>query len=109
MSVSRAAFAPCKRALLACLFVVIGTFAAAQTAPSTPPPNAKNGPTPERLDLLAHRLLAAAAKSNGLASDDLKPWHMKVSFEMLPSGTSTKPVCGNFEEWHADRLHGRRT
>jgi hypothetical protein len=111
MSVSRAAFAPCKRALLACLLIVIGTFAAAQTTPvaSTPAPNAKNGPTPERLDLLAHHLLAAAAKSNGLAADDLRPWHMKVSFEMLPSGSSTKPVSGTFEEWHADRYHWRRT
>lgn len=64
--------------------------------------------SPERLSLLAHRLLVAAFRTNGLAGDSLKPWHIKVDFEMLPGG-STKPLSGTFEEWYADRYHWRRT
>ena len=112
MGVSRRVFALRKSAFLAWLFIVMGNFvASAQTAPTAPASDtaAKAAPSPERLDLLAHRLLAAAVKSNGLVGDGLKPWHLKVAFEMLSPDSNTKPESGTFEEWYADQYHWRRT
>src|SRR5579863_8841208 len=99
-----------KTALVAFASGVLWSFGSAQTPAAVPGPYAaKIAPSPERLDKLAHRLLAAAVKSNGLAGDDLKPWHLKVDFNMRAEGNESKPVSGAFEEWYADRYHWRRT
>ena len=66
-------------------------------------------PDPARISALAHRLLDAAVKINGLGGADLKPWHMKVQFEMLPNLAVSKPETGTMEEWYASRYHWRRT
>jgi hypothetical protein len=52
-----------------------------------------------KISELAHRVLEIGVKANALAGDDLKPWHMKVDFQMIPLGAK-KPVSGTMEEWH---------
>jgi hypothetical protein len=76
---------------------------------ATPAPDGHTPPVSYRIDVLAHRLLAAALKSNGLSGDDMKPWHIKVDFQMLNTDTTPKPVSGTFEEWFAGPYHWRRT
>jgi hypothetical protein len=98
--------------VFACLSgIILCSSGHAQAPADTPaqPPAIKAAPSAERLNQLAHQLLAAAVKSNGLAGDGLKPWHLKVDFQMLASSSDTKPVSGAFEEWYADRYHWRRT
>lgn len=98
--------------LLAFVFAFTGVFRCFAQAPAAAPsPTAGGQPSssPERLNVLAHRLMAAAVKSNGLSGDGLKPWHMKVAFQMLPDGNAKKPVAGTLEEWYLDRYHWRRT
>lgn len=97
-----------KAALLVLASGFVWHFASAQV-PAPASDAAKPAPTPERLDQLAHQLLAAAVKSNGLSGDTLKPWHLKVDFNMLPSEADTKPVSGVLEEWYADPYHWHRT
>jgi hypothetical protein len=48
---------------------------------------------------LAHRLLAVGVKTNALGGDELKSWHMKMDFQVIPSGEK-KPMSGTMEEWH---------
>jgi hypothetical protein len=110
MGISRLVSLLSKTALLAFMSGVVWSFASAQTpAASGSDAVTKATPSPERLDMLAHRLLAAAVKSNGLAADDLNPWHLKVDFNMRPGDNESKPVSGTFEEWYADHYHWRRT
>ncbi len=52
-----------------------------------------------KISELAHRLLVAGVKGNALGGDDLKPWHMKMDFQVIPSGEK-KPMSGTMEEWH---------
>jgi hypothetical protein len=97
--------------LSAILILSYAPGAVAQNANATPAATAGGhvAPTPERINQLAHQLLSAAVKVNGLADGDLKPWHMKVDFEMLPDSSAAKPVSGTMEEWYLDRYHWRRT
>ena len=108
MGIARRLSLLCRIALLACLSGVSVGLAQAPAAATGSDAGVK-APSAERLDMLAHRLLAAAVKSNGLAGGDLKPWHLKVNFSMRPQGNDSKPVSGTFEEWYADRDHWRRT
>lgn len=62
----------------------------------------------EKINELAHRLLAAGLRSNALAGDDLKPWHIKITYQILVPG-NPKPVSGTVEEWHASANQWRRT
>ena len=83
-----------------------GSAPAAGAAPAT---GGQVGPSAERVNVLAHRLLTAAAKVNGLSGEGLKPWHMKVDFQMVSGAGPNKPVAGTLEEWYLDRYHWRRT
>lgn len=62
----------------------------------------------EKINELAHQLLTAGLKSNALSGDDLKPWHIKISYQILLPG-NPKPVSGTVEEWHASAYQWRRT
>jgi len=57
---------------------------------------------------LAHRVMVAGVKANALAGSDLKPWHMKLEFQVIPLGAK-KPVSGTMEEWHLGPNRWART
>ncbi|HMG87906.1 MAG TPA: hypothetical protein VK574_19385 [Terracidiphilus sp.] len=61
-----------------------------------------------KISELAHRVMEAGVKANALAGDDLKPWHMKVDFQVIPLGAK-KPVNGTMEEWHLGPSRWART
>jgi hypothetical protein len=65
-------------------------------------------PVSAKINSLAHRLLAAGLKLNALAGDDLKPWHLKIDYQ-IQLADDAKPVSGTVEEWHASRYQWRRT
>lgn len=92
------------RSRAAILLLAIMPIAAAAQAPAEP----KSPPDPARLNLLAHRLLDAAMRSNGLSGDKVKPWHMKLDFELLQGGPDAKPQKGTMEEWFASQYRWRR-
>ncbi len=73
-------------------------FAAAQETPA-PPAEAHPGLSPEKISVLAHRVMEDGVKANALGGDDLKPWHMKLDFKMIPLDAK-KPESGTMEEWH---------
>jgi hypothetical protein len=99
-----------------------------QRAPGLQPPSER-----DRLNALAHKLLAAAIQANSLDSSELKPWHIKIEFGLLSNfgpidqrdpttnggrrrggGAPTSEVTaillhGAEEEWHAARYHWSRT
>jgi hypothetical protein len=52
--------------------------------------------------------MEAGLKVNALAGNDLKPWHMKVEFQVVPFG-GKKPVNGTMEEWHLGPTRWART
>lgn len=60
-----------------------------------------------RINALAHRVMQAGLKANALTGDDLKPWHMKMDFQVIKPG-STKPVSGSMEEWYLSPYQWRR-
>jgi TonB family protein len=72
-----------------------------QTQSPIPAPAAPNLKDPEAL-------LAAARASNGLEGDDLKPWHLKATYDVFdPYG---KPLAtGVFEEWWAGKDKWKRS
>jgi hypothetical protein len=86
--------------------VVLCTFASAQDAQS-PATASPAPPVSAKLSGLAHRVLEAGLKTNALGGSDLKPWHIKVSFQLVQLG-ATKPVGGTFEEWNAGQYQWRR-
>ncbi len=60
------------------------------------------GPDPDRLDAQARKLLNTGLKLNGLAGQDVKPWHSKVDFqEALNLVDGQKMFAGSMEEWYA--------
>lgn len=67
--------------------------ASAQTTPNLKDPDA---------------LFAAALANNGLASDDLKPWHLKASYDILDH-TNEVIATGVFEEWWAAKDKWKRS
>jgi len=60
-----------------------------------------------KLNVLAHRLLDAGLKANAFTGDELKPWHMKMDFQVIEPGVP-KPVGGSVEEWYAGPYKWRR-
>ena len=60
-----------------------------------------------KINTLAHRLLQGGLKANALTGDDLKPWHMKMDFQVIEPGVP-KPVSGSVEEWYAGPYKWRR-
>jgi hypothetical protein len=61
-----------------------------------------------KISEVAHRLMVAGVKANALAGDDLKPWHMKMDFQVIQPGAK-KPVGGTMEEWHLGTSQWART
>jgi hypothetical protein len=55
--------------------------------------------TADKISALAHHLLETGLHENALAGDELKPWHMKVEFQLLLPNEK-KPSLGTMEEWH---------
>lgn len=64
--------------------------------------------TPEKISELAHRVMMAGVKENALSGDDLKPWHMQMTFEVIPP-EGEKRVSGTMEEWHLSHDTWART
>jgi hypothetical protein len=85
-------------------FLLIGSIAAAGQAAEQ-----KSPPDPARLNVLAHRLLDAAAKSNAMTGESVKPWHMKLEFQLVQGMNYAKPDKGTMEEWYAGSYRWRRT
>lgn len=78
---------------------------AQETQPSaasehTPPSSAK-------INALAHRLMEAGLKKNALAGDELKPWHLKIDYQVLEAPLP-KPASGSVEEWYLNSGQWRR-
>lgn len=84
----------------------VSNTAAQQT--QTPVPETHPALTVEKISLLAHRLEEEGVKTNALSGDDLKPWHMKMDFQVIPFGEK-KPVNGTMEEWYLGPDHWART
>jgi Thioredoxin-like len=85
---------------------VLTLSASAQDA-MTLPVNEHQLPVTPKINALAHRVLETGLKLNALTGDDLKPWHMKVDFQVIHPG-STKPVGGSVEEWYVSKFVWRR-
>jgi hypothetical protein len=91
-----------RRAVLSVLcFAAVSGAGMLSPAQQTQAPAAEAHPglTPEKISVLAHRVMETGLKANALNGDDLQPWHMKVDFQVLRSGDK-KPVSGTMEEWH---------
>ena len=56
----------------------------------------------------ADALFAAALASNGLVGDDLKPWHLKASYDILDRNNKVI-ATGVFEEWWAAKDKWKRS
>ena len=50
--------------------------------------------------------MVAVVRENALAGDDLKPWSMKMDFQVIPFGAK-KPLNSAIEAWHKGRPNGR--
>ncbi len=95
------------RALCLAAVSIAGVFSPAQQA-QAPAAEARPGLTPEKISVLAHRVMETGVKANALSGDDLKPWHMKMDFQVIPLG-GKKPVSGTMEEWHLSPQQWVRT
>jgi len=92
--------------LISFVLCLIGQPCAAQDAPA--PATDEHQPLQsEKINGLAHHLLATGLKANALAGNDLKPWHIKIEYQMLLPG-NPKPVSGMVEEWNASPYQWRR-
>ncbi len=97
-----------KRAL-ACMFVwallVWALVAYAQTPASAgASTTADAGPS---LPSDARDIFTLAARMNGLAGSDLKPWHIKVAYQIFDSGGKAQE-SGTYEEfWVSDKIYKR--
>ena len=76
----------------------------------TPSPAADDHlpPVTAKINTLAHKVLQAGIKANALGGGDLKPWHLKIDFQYLDSG-SAKPQSGRVEQWTISPDQWRRT
>ncbi|MGA8743616.1 MAG: hypothetical protein WB561_20660 [Terracidiphilus sp.] len=81
--------------------------AAGQEAPASAAGEHPSVATTQISDL-AHRVMIAGIKANALAGDNLKPWHMKMDFQVITPGAK-KPVSGTMEEWHLGPSQWART
>jgi len=57
---------------------------------------------------VAHKLLQAGIKANGLAGSGLTPWHVKIDLQYL-GWESPKPLSGAVEQWTIAPDQWRRT
>ena len=92
------------------MFLVVSTSACGQTSPSEETKSSDDEHHPmvsAKVNLLAHRLLDAGLKTNALAGDDLKPFHLKIDFQVIEPRVP-KPVSGSVEEWYVGQYQWRR-
>ncbi len=95
--------------ILTCVaYLLAGGFGAAGQEKPAPAPVEHQYVATTKISELAHRLMIAGVKSNALAGDDLKPWHMKVDFQVITPGVK-KPASGTMEEWHLGPSQWART
>ena len=95
-------------AITACSLLFACSNAATGQETKTPQLSTRPSGGAANLSELAHRVMMAGVKENALAGADLKPWHMKVTFEVIQPG-GKKPVSGAMEEWHLSRDQWART
>ena len=105
---------PCslkKRPILAVAVCVL-SFACNDFSPGQetkkPPADARRAVDAAKISELAHRVMVAGMKTNAPVGDDLKPWRMKMDFQVIPLGAK-KPVSGTMEEWHLGPTQWVRT
>lgn len=91
--------------LLLCIPFVFGPVAFAQDAQSTV--DEHHPAVSAKINGLAHRLLETALKTNALTGDDLKPFHLKIDFQVIEPRIP-KPVSGSLEEWYVGPHQWRR-
>lgn len=84
-------------------FFAILIFSSGLTG-SAPAQDAKAQPADAGNNQKAHALLEAASKANGLAGDDVKPWHLKGTYTVVDG---KKPETASIEEWSAARHRWR--
>jgi hypothetical protein len=70
----------------------------------------ESGSDPAQMNEQARHQLDVALESNGLAGPGVKPWHLKVDFQMsLNSVDGPKSFSGSMEEWYAGPYRWLRT
>jgi hypothetical protein len=84
------------RKLCFCLCVLAQIAAVGCFAQSSPPSTETASPD---LPSDPRKLLLLAAKSNGLAGDDIKPWHLKATFQLADSTGKTTDQGTLEESW----------
>ncbi|MGA7243371.1 MAG: hypothetical protein WBX19_09325 [Terracidiphilus sp.] len=80
-------------------YLLAGGFGAAGQETQASAPVEHQPVATTKISDLAHRLMTAGIKANALAGDELRPWHMKMDFQVKTVGAK-KPVSGTMEEWH---------
>ena len=85
-------------------------FASSAHVQEAPAPAAADHqpPVSAKINTLAHKVLQAGLKGNALGGDGLKPWHVKIEYQLHEQG-NPKPQTGMLEEWHVSPDMWRRT
>jgi hypothetical protein len=91
--------------LLLCISFVFGPVSFAQDTQSAV--DEHHPVVSAKINGLAHRLLETALKTNALTGDDLKPFHLKIDFQVIEPRIP-KPVSGSLEEWYVGPHQWRR-
>ncbi len=78
---------------------------AQNTAPTTA--SANDSPAVAAMPSNPKKLMLLAAKSNGLISDDMKPWHLKVSYKYFDDQGKVEDE-GTFEEFWVSQTKYKR-
>jgi len=105
---------------LPCLLALVLLFASisqtpainsqAPTSATAAPADASESHTPPvtaKINALAHKVLGLGLKYNSLDAEGMRPWHLKVDFQMVVQG-KPKPVGGTMEEWWLGRYRWKR-
>jgi hypothetical protein len=92
--------------LFAGLVVLASAFG--QNEPPAPLAADHLPPVSAKINALAHRVLAAGVKANGLSGAGAQPWHMNLSYQIVQPGQS-KPLSGTLEEWYTGQYAWGRT
>ncbi|HEX4006163.1 MAG TPA: energy transducer TonB [Acidobacteriaceae bacterium] len=82
------------------LFVFLAAAALAQTPAAATPQPAPGDASTAPLPTDPAALLQLASQVNGLHGDDLKPWHVRATWQTLDDQKQVKDQ-GSFEEWWA--------
>jgi TonB family protein len=77
-------------------------------APGTAPAAAPAKDAPAAMPSDPKELMLLAAKSNGLTGDDVKPWHVKATYQLLDDAGNVKDQ-GTYEEFWVSPTKYKRT